>query len=43
MAIEKHLIVAYVARVKKPAGNETSTGCICFRRPDWILKSHLND
>ena len=49
MAIEKHLNITYVARSEETSfENETSIGSndqnsICFQRPDWILKSHLND
>jgi hypothetical protein len=50
MPIEKHLIVAYVTCTKwrNQLENVTPTGSndrnsICFQRPDWILKSQLND
>jgi hypothetical protein len=50
MAIEKHLNIAYVTREETSwkMWHRHSTGSndrnsICFRRPDWILKSQLND
>jgi hypothetical protein len=49
MTIEKHWNITCVARSEETSfENEASTGSndrnsICFRRPDWILKLHLND
>jgi hypothetical protein len=49
MAIEKHLNITYVARSEETSWKmrhgqgQMTENCICFRRPDWILKSHLND